>query len=77
MIVLEGGIKMAKKTPTTNKFGVSDDFDLMKEIVTSQPILLDKVLNKIRKIREDMDVSLFQEAGKQYSKQRAKGSNSK
>jgi hypothetical protein len=49
----------------------------MKEIVTSQPILFDKVLNKIRKIREDMGVSLFQEAGKQYSKQKAKGSNSK
>ena len=68
---------MPKKTPTTNKFGVSDDFDLVKEIVMSQPILFDKVLMKIRKIREDMSVSIFQEAGKQYSRQKAKGSNSK
>lgn len=72
-----GGIYMAKKTSTTNKFGVSDDFDLVKEIVMSQPILFDKVLMKIRKIREDMSVSIFQEAGKQYSRQKAKGSNSK
>jgi hypothetical protein len=72
-----GGIYMPKKTPTTNKFGVSDDFDLVKEIVMSQPILFDKVLMKIRKIREDMSVSIFQEAGKQYSRQKAKGSNSK
>jgi hypothetical protein len=72
-----GGIYMPKKTPTTNKFGVSDDFDLVKEIVMSQPILFDKVLMKIRKIREDMSVSIFQEAGKQYSRQKAKGTNSK
>ena len=45
----------------------------MKEIILSQPMLLDKVLGKIRNLREEMGQSLFQETNRKYNKQKEKG----
>jgi hypothetical protein len=64
---------MAKKTSQRSKFGTFDEVEVMKEIILSQPVLLDKVLGKIRNLREEMDQSLFQEANRKYSKQKDKG----
>ncbi len=64
---------MSKKTVQRSKFGTFDEVEVMKEIIISQPILLDKVLGKIRILREEMGQSLFQETNRKYNKQKEKG----
>lgn len=64
---------MSKKTAQRSKFGTFDEVEVMKEIILSQPMLLDKVLGKIRILRDEMGQSLFQETNRKYNKQKEKG----
>ena len=65
---------MSKKPAQRSKFGTFDEVEVMKEIILSQPVLLDKVLSRIRYLREEMGQSLFQETNRKYTKQKDKGS---